>query len=163
MAKTVWIDSGISELIHAFEKTSDKDMEEIAGTAIYAMANEVANQVKANISALATSADKDYKGNSKYLIPESQKRGLIESFGIAKMRASDGGWNVKLGFDGYNNVITKAYPNGQPNALIARLTESGSTYRIKQPFFRPALNATKSSAKKLGEEAIMKEFDKIFK
>lgn len=163
MAKTVWNDSGIADMIASLQKLDDRNMEEIAGSAIYVMANEVANQVKTNIGALATSADKKYKGNAKYLIPEDQKQGLLESFGIAKMKAYGTEWNVKLGFDGYNGVITKTYPNGQPNALIARLTESGSTYRIKQPFFRPALNATKSSAKKLGEEAVMKEFDKIFK
>lgn len=163
MARTTWTDSGLSEMLDALSKLDDRNMEEIAGSAIYAMANQVANQVKANIGALATSEDKEYKGNSKYLIPEAQKQGLIASFGIAKMRAEDGGWNVKLGFDGYNNVVTKTYPQGQPNILIARITESGSTYRIKQPFFRPALNATKASAKQRGEEAIMKEFDKIFK
>lgn len=163
MAKTVWNDSGIADMIASLQKCDDRNMEEIAGSAIYVMANHVANQVKTNISGLATSSDKKHKGNSKYLIPEAQKKGLIESFGIAKMKTYGSEWNVKLGFDGYNSVITKTYPNGQPNAMIARLTESGSTYRIKQPFFRPALNATKASAKRLGEEAVMKEFDKIFK
>lgn len=164
MAKWTWTDDGIANMISAFDKFSDRDMEEIAGSAIYVMANEVANQVKANISALPTSSDKEYKGNSKYLIPDKQKQGLLSSFGISKMKAvGSREWNVKLGFDGYNDVVTKTYPQGQPNALIARLTESGSTYRIKQPFFRSALNASKGGAKERGEEEIKKQFDKYFK
>ena len=152
MAKAKWNDDGLAQFIASLEKTDDRDIEEIAGSAIYAMANEVANQVKANLEGLATSTEKKYKDNHVRLITPRQKAGLIASFGISKMREYGTEWNVKLGFDGYNDVITETYPNGQANTMVARLTESGSTWRQKQPFFRPALNASKDRAKKAGEQ-----------
>ena len=62
------------------------------------------------------------------------------------MQNDNGFLNVKIGFDGYNNVRTRTYPKGQPNALIARATESGSSVRKKTPFIRPAVNASKKQA-----------------
>lgn len=157
MAKATWNDKGLANFIASLEKTDDKDIEEIAGSALYAMAKEVADQVKANIEGLATTSEKQYNDNRKRLITDRQKAGLISSFGIAKMRAEGNGWNVKLGFDGYNDVVTNAYPSGQPNTMIARLTESGSTWREKQPFFRPALNATRERARKAGEQKALEK------
>ena len=62
---------------------------------------------------------------------------------------------MKIGFDGYNEVQTKTFPNGQPNALIARSIESGSSTREKTPFLRPALAA----ARKQAIEAARVKFD----
>ncbi|MBQ8994516.1 MAG: hypothetical protein IJ091_11365 [Oscillospiraceae bacterium] len=152
MARTTWNSSELENFISSLDKLNQAAFEELAGTAIYSMANEVANQVRQNLSALATSEDKEYKGNSKYLIPEAQKQGLLNSLGIASMRKEGSGYDVRIGFDGYNDVHTKTYPQGQPNTLIARLTESGSTWRVKQPFFRPALNASKKRAQEAGIE-----------
>ena len=70
------------------------------------------------------------------------------------MQNENGYINVKLGFDGYNSVKTKKYPKGQPNALIARVTESGSSYRTKTPFIRPAVRATKKAAEQAGQAKI---------
>lgn len=162
MARARWNSEGIDDLIAALDSTDDKDLEEIAGSAIYAMANEVANQVKTNLSNLATSVEKRYKDDTARLITPRQKEGLIQSFGISKMRAEGGGWNVKLGFDGYNDVKTKTYPQGQPNTMIARLTESGSTWRQKQPFFRPALNSAKAKAMKAGEAKALEKLKEKF-
>lgn len=157
MARATWNDAGLANFIAAFEQSSEKDLEEIAGSALHAMAKEVADQVKTNLQGLATSSEKKYKDNKKRLITDRQKAGLISSFGIAKMRSEGNGWNVKLGFDGYNDVTTETYPQGQANTMIARLTESGSTWREKQPFFRPALNAAKERAKKAGEQKALEK------
>ena len=162
MARAKWNDKGLDEFIAAFSKTDDRNMEEIAGTALYAMAKVAADAVKANLNALTTEQEEPWKGHRHQHPSQRQKDGLISGFGIAKKQASGGGWNVRLGFDGYNAVKTKKYPNGQPNAMIARSVESGSEWMIKQPFFRNAINASKAAAKKAGEDAVIGEFDKIF-
>ena len=75
-----------------------------------------------------------------------QKEGLKRGFGISKMRTDEGFINVKIGFDGYNDLRTKKYPNGQPNVLIARSIESGTSYMQKTPFVRQSVNKSKKKA-----------------
>lgn len=85
-----------------------------------------------------------------------QKDGLLESFGVAPVRNDDGYVNVKLGFDGYNGIHTEKYPRGQPNAMIARAVNSGTSFRQKYPF----VDQTVREYKKRTEDTMIKEFDK---
>lgn len=86
----------------------------------------------------------------------AQKKGLHEGLGLAKMQDDDGFINTKVGFDGYNGVVTKKFPKGQPNALIARAVESGTSRRPKYRFVAKAI----SKARKKAEEAMAAEMDK---
>lgn len=124
---------------------------EICGEAIYEGAKIVADEVKNNLDSLNVTTDalamqKAKKGEPTY-ITQRAKDGLIKSFGVTPMQKDrDGIYNVKLGFDGYNDVKTKKWTHGQPNQLIARACESGSSAMIKQPFFRQAVQKTKRKA-----------------
>ena len=76
-----------------------------------------------------------------------QKEGLQDGFGISRMRTDEGDFiNVSIGFSGYNEMRTKKYPMGQPNQLIARSVEFGTSYMQKQPFVRRAVSKTKKQA-----------------
>lgn len=139
---------------------------EVAGKAVYAAADIVADAVKKNIDSLDTVNENynlvAYKQGKKSKLSEIQKEGLKQSFGIASMQEdSNGFFNVKLGFDGYNDVKTKKYPNGQPNQLIARIAESGSSFMDKTPFVRPALNQTRKQAQEAMQKVIEEETLKI--
>lgn len=79
-------------------------------------------------------------------VTAEQAKGLKDGLGIAVMAYKGNAWNTKVGFDGYNSVKTKTYPKGQPNALIARSVESGSTVRNKTPFIAPAVEKVKEKA-----------------
>lgn len=161
MAKAKLNDKGIDELISSISKVSNnRSLQEIAGTAVYAMADKVADAIKQNLNGLMTEEEEPWKGHRSQYLSQRQKDGLVQSFGIAPMRAEGDGWNVRLGFDGYNAVKTEMYPSGQPNIMIARAVESGSLYMRKQPFFRPAVNAARAAAKKAGEDAVMAELEK---
>lgn len=85
-----------------------------------------------------------------------QKEGLRRSIGIAKMRKEGSFWNVKIGFSGYNKITTKTWPSGQPNAMVARSVESGTSWMQKQPFMRKAENSSKVRC----EQAMANEIDK---
>ena len=117
--------------------------------------------MKANLIALPSVPDTEglkafaFKPQQKIPITKAQKWGLVHSFGIASLRNEGGFIHVKIGFDGYNEVQTKTFPNGQPNVLIARSIESGSSTREKTPFLRPALAA----ARKQAIEAARVKFD----
>ena len=131
---------------------------DICGAAMYEGAKIIADEVKANLESLKTVSDADAiqaakKEEATYLTIRA-KKGLIKSFGVTPMQKDrDGIYNVKLGFDGYNDVKTKKWTKGQPNQLIARACESGSSAMIKQPFFREAVQKTKKKAEsRMAEE-----------
>jgi len=136
---------------------------EICGAGVYAMAEVVTDKIRANLDALPTVEESEalaaYREQRKTSLTSAQKKGLQASLGISKIENDNGYWNVKVGFDGYNKVKTRKYPNGQPNALIARATESGSSVREKTPFVRPAVSA---SQKKALEAAKIKIDQRIF-
>lgn len=124
---------------------------DICGAAIHEGAKIIADEAKNNLQSLKSVPDfvgmnKAKKGEPTY-ITWKEKDGLIKSFGVTPMQKDrDGIYNVKLGFDGYNDVKTKKWPKGQPNQLIARACESGSSAMIKQPFFRQAVQKSRKKA-----------------
>lgn len=87
-----------------------------------------------------------YQHKVKTYCSESQKKGMLKGLGISKIRVNKGVYEAKVGFDGYNDVKTKRWPHGQPNALIAQSVESGRTWMIKQPFVRPTVKRLKGIA-----------------
>lgn len=141
--------------------------EEIAGKALYAGADIVADKVRENIRALPSVPDIDgikaWKAGAPAPITVKEKLGLLESLGIATMQYNGGVYDVKVYFDGYNDVKTKTYPNGQPNALIARSIESGSSISPAHPFMRPAANAVRKQAQKKMGEVVEEEIEKLQK
>lgn len=151
MAKWI-VGKGLNSYIEYLQKINAAT-DEVIGEAVYEMAKVVADSVRASIQALPTVSNEANiatykKGYSK--LSDKEKQGLLDGFGISPLQDDGGYINVKLGFDGYNSVKTKKYPKGQPNALIARVTESGSSYREKTPFMRPAVNASKKQAEAAG-------------
>ena len=137
---------------------------EIAEKAVYEGAKIVADEVKKNLNALNVTtqelAIRAYTNQTPTYITKEAKDALIESFGVTPLREEKGFYNVKVGFDGYNNVITKKYPKGQPNNMIARSCESGSSSMIKQPFMRTAVSATKGKAEAKMAEILDAEIKK---
>lgn len=130
---------------------------EAIGQAIYEGAGIVADQVMANIQSLPVDERGYTKEGTLHGVTSLQKAGLAEGFGIAKLQDEGGYAHVKLGFNGYNGVKSKRYPNGQPNSMIARSVNSGSSFRDRIPFVDNAVNAKKSAA----EQAMIKKFDSV--
>ena len=119
----------------------------IAGAAIHEGANIVANQIRENLVAnLSDPESVSKKRNILFKNYYNKPTGdLLASFGISKMQRDEDGFNVKIGFDGYDR-------HGVANQLKARVMESGSSVLRKRPFVRPAVNKTKKQAiEKMGE------------
>lgn len=157
MAKFI-VGKGLNNYI-AYLRSIDSISSDMVGEAVYDMAKVVADKVRANIEALPAVSNAaniaTYKQGVSRL-SEPEKQGLLDGFGVSPIQNDDGYVNVKLGFDGYNSVKTKKYPNGQPNALIARVTNSGSSYRQKTRFVDKAVSSTQKQA----EEAARVKIDK---
>ena len=147
--------------------TLGKEGKAIAEKAVYAGAAIIADAVRANINALPAVKDEwgvvAYNNNWSAPLTETAKKGLQDGFGISPMGNEDGILNVKLGFDGYNDMKTKKYPKGQPNAIIARSLESGSSIAKKRPFVAPAVRKTKKAAEETMAKIIDEEIAKIMK
>ena len=137
---------------------------EICGAGVYAMAEVVTDKIRANLDALPTVDEAEalaaYREQRKTSLTSAQKKGLQEGLGVSPMENDNGYWNVKVGFDGYNKVKTRKYPNGQPNVMIARATESGSSVREKTPFVRTAVAAATKPAIQAEKTAIDEEIKK---
>lgn len=142
--------------------TLGKRTEEIAGRAIYDGAGIIADEIKKGIESLPVVSG--YGTPSNPLpggVTKTQKEGLIDGMGISSMQNESGYLNVKIGFDGYNKTHTKSYPQGQPNQLVARGVESGTSWKQKQPFIRPAINRAKKWAEDAMAETLDEEIEKI--
>lgn len=146
---------GVDNYISELQKLYD-DTEEIIGAAIYQGAAVVMKSVVSAIDGIQTD-NRFGTPENKTIGPNSyQKEGLRQSIGIAKLRKDSSFWNVKIGFDGYNGLKTKTWPQGQPNAMVARSVESGTSWMQKQPFMRKA----ESSSRVKCEQAMASEIDK---
>lgn len=72
-------------------------------------------------------------------LTSEQKAGVINGFGLAKMRNEGGKISTKAGFKGMTD--------GVHNSALMRRVESGATYQQKHPIIRPAVNRARAAAK----------------
>lgn len=130
-------------------------------------ASIVADACKNELSGLPVTSEgyaiQAWKKGEKTVLTSKQKEGLLDSMGLAPMQNDNGYINTKLGFDGYNDVVTKRWPKGQPNAMIARSVDSGSSAFNKNPFMRRVEKATRAKAEKAMGDYFDSETDKIMK
>lgn len=150
-------------IIDQTAKLADKGPE-LCKAAVYAGAKVMADAYRREISALHTVSEKKqmaawHKMEPTYLSVK-QKIGLLNSLGVTPIKSRNGVYNAKVGFDGYNAIITKSWPHGQPNMLVARSCESGSSAMLKQPFARRA-NGDRKMAEEAMADAVNKEIEKI--
>lgn len=146
---------GINEYAAQLKKLDDK-AEGMIKRAVYDGAAVVLQAVVSEINGLPVIKNR-YRETKLPLtgVTETQKRGLLAGVGLAKMVNQNGFINTKLGFSGYNAAKSDKYPNGQPNALIARAVNSGSSTRVKIPFINRAVKAAQAGA----EAAMKARFD----
>lgn len=142
------VGKGMTQYIANLEKIY-QNTPDMIGKSIYQGAKIVTDAVHREINALPKSE-----------VTEDQKAGLLDGLGIAKMKSTMTGANVKVGMDGYNTHKTKKYPNGQPNMMIARALISGTSFHPqKNDFVRRAVNKSRAAA----ENAMRETFDKEIK
>lgn len=132
--------------------------------AVKAGAKPVADEIRRRLEALPTDKFRFLPEGEKFDgLPQRQKDDLADSFGLTPVDRDRRGFvHTKAGFDGYGSFPSKGYPNGLPNALLARAVESGSSVRQKTPFVRPAVNATRKEAEAEMDKTIRKGLEEIF-
>lgn len=139
------IGGGIDQFIGDLDRLGDK-AEDISKRAIYEGANILADAVRKKIEGLSTAGR----------LTDYEKQGMLDGLGVAPMKKYGQEINTKIGMHGYNKHRTKKYPQGQPNAMIARSVEGGTSFRKPQPFIQPAVDQYKNKA----QSAMSAEFDR---
>lgn len=157
MPKAKVTTSAITDYLQTINRLGG-DVEEVAKKAVYEGTKVMADQVRANIQALPTDEHWGTSENPLHGVKAIQKQGLLDGFGVAEMRNDGGLINTMIGFDksGYNKL-------GQPNLMVARATQSGTSFSDKIPFFDNAVRATRSAAREKMVEVAEQELEKITK
>lgn len=166
MAKITFkgLDSYMSKL-SALERSADQ----VAKAVIYDGAEVVADAVRKGLESLPTSEHdgKPWFGTPGHLArgpSEAQKKGLIDSFGITPAGTDAKGLiNVHIGFDGYNSVRSAQWPQGQPNQMVARAVEKGTSFMEKNAVIKAAASKSRRAAVKAMERRAEEEIEKIVK
>lgn len=167
--KAYGLDAYMAKL-SALEKSTDAIVE----TTIKAGAEIVEYAMLDEIAALPTSEHTDVKGRTRpwFGTPdypargpsEAQKQGLLSCLGTTPVSDDGKGFiNAKVGFHGYNSVRSKQYPDGEPNLLVARAVNSGTSFMKAHPFAKTARSKSSGKArqkmKKTAEKALDKQFN----
>lgn len=118
----------------------------------------VADEVRQAIDRLPV--DDRYHAEERKGLRRAQVVGLYISFGIAPIRNDNGFINRKLGFDGYNNIRSDRWPKGQPNSMVARSINSGTSYLPKTGFMDKATKAVRAACEKAMRNSIDKSISK---
>ncbi len=141
---------------------TDQKIHKVIGKTIYAGAKTMARYVSREIDNIPVD-DNPVHTSMKTGLTTPQKEGLQESFGIARVRRGTYGYNVKLGFDGYNTVPSKTSRTGfQPNSLIARSSNKGTKFMKASHFMDKAVKkGTKSTIKRM-DKVFNRELEKIW-
>lgn len=155
---------GMDVYIRQLENVA-KATPDVCKAAVYAGTEIVADEIKAGLNGLKTTSEELamrawQKGEPTY-ITTRQKEGLLKGFGISPIREDMSTFDAKVGFDGYNDVVTKHWPKGQPNVVIARACESGKTYIKKQPFVRRAVDRVRPQVIPAMEKAADKKIKEV--
>lgn len=153
---------GLDEYVKQLNRI-ESNTERYIGKALFDGAKVVADTVKASIVALPTD-NRAYKEDIMRTGPSTiQKKGLIDGFGVARARMDGTLWNVKLGFDGYNGVKSKKWPKGQPNSMIARSVESGTSFMRANRFMAKAVSSAKAQCEATMKRTLENEISKLVK
>lgn len=150
---------GIENYLNDLNTLSDKG-EGLCKRAVYDGAAVMAKAVQAEIQGLSVTDRNPPKGEPLTVL-SYERDGLLEGLGIAKIRNDNGYISTKVGFDGYNRLRSKKYPNGHPNQMIARSIESGSSVRVKNPFISRAVRAAKARAEAAMAERFNQDIEQI--
>lgn len=136
----------------------------IGKQALYGGADIFADELRKEAEAIPEEVFKHLDREEKFRsVAEKDKAHLVDSLGISEFYDKDGATFTSVGFDGYQGIPTKKYPNGIPNALLARSINSGSSVRQRYPFIDRAARKAKPRVEAKMKEITEREMDRILR
>lgn len=132
----------------------EKDLQSLYGDAtgviaqaVYVGAGKVADAYKAEIAKIPVDNRPYVREGMKTGLQSRQIAGLMEGAGIAHFQHSNGMVETKVGMDGYNDIRTERWPQGQPNAMVARSITAGTSWLRPYDFVGRTRRAVADQAK----------------
>ena len=153
-AETISIDNFLKDL-----DTRSKEFKDMAGRSLYEGAAILADELRRIIEDLPERKGSVKKGEMARGVTPQQKKALLDHMGVARMQNNDGTYDIKIGFQGYDDDRTKAYPQGHPVSMIARSVESGTSWLQKTPFIKPARDRSQKRAEAAMTDALEKAWN----
>lgn len=144
-----------------------RDATKMCKAVVYPGAAILAEKIRAETEALPTITDAQARANFRSgtvneALSESQKAGLVESLGISGIKKDRHGMvQTSVGFAGYNSIETDTWPNGQPNAMVARSLEKGLSFLKRNRFVERAVKAAREGAIEAMQEEADRQIEKI--
>lgn len=137
--------------------------DDICGEAIYKAADLVTDEIRRQLDKVPT--DERYGTESYPAIGPKwgQVKALKATLGIARLQISGTYLNVKVGWDGYNHIKTNRWPNGEPNQMVARSIERGTSFMTAHPFVKKAIAATKNESISLMRDIVDQKIEETMK
>ena len=146
-------------------RTLSDEAQGICKMALYDGAAVAADALRKSVDGLARVPDvaamNAARRGEPAVLSVSQKNGLREGLGISPMKIRGKTISVKVGFDGYNSVKTKRWPNGQPNVMVAASCEHGSSAMLEQPFIAPTFRAKSAQIQRAMMKTATDQISKI--
>ena len=143
---------GLTETLKMLEQI-EGNTDSILEDALKEGISVVTDEMRAEIQQLKSS---DERPKGLRLPSKKDIKGLLDSLGYTPVKDDGTKFNVKAGFDGYNNVVTDKYPRGHANQMIANSINKGTSFMQAQPF----INRTKKASQANAIDAIQKKLDK---
>lgn len=138
---------GLTKYTRALSRLQAGAREGVIGAAVYKGADIAADAIRASLEAVPTDEAWGTESSPALGPKARQKAALLQTLGISKLRDDDGLLNVKIGFSGYNSIKTKRWPQGQPNAMVARSVERGTSFMQASPFIKTAMSQVSRPAR----------------
>lgn len=140
---------GMEAYLKSFDKIA-AEVPRIEATALYDGAGLLADAVAQEIDGLTE-------------LNQIQRRDLRKGMGIAGFWSENGDTVTKIGFEGYNSIRTRRWPNGQPNAMIARSLIRGTSWMRANRFTARAAKKAREACIKTMQERVDREFAALTK
>ena len=145
-------------------RLAGSELTKTCGHAIYDGAEIVADAIRQELENVSTDEGWGTQDAPTAGPKKAQKESLLKVLGITSMSTDESGFlNVKIGFDGYNDLQSKRWPRGQPNQMVARAIESGTTWMNKNRFVARAVSKTRKRAIEAMKKRAETEIKKIMK
>lgn len=147
---------GLKEYLTKLEKLSNYfAMKYAAELALQKGADVVADETRSAISGIPVD-NRPYVPDGRKSIMQVQKNGLLEGFGISPKQEKGDSIDMKTGVDGYNKI-------GQPNVLIARILESGTSYMPSNPVISKATRRARKKCVQAIEDSLNESIEKMMR
>lgn len=142
--------------LSALEMSAQRD---VCGAAVYAGAEMVADAIRSALDEVPTDIAYGTQEQPSAGPKPLQLAALKSSLGISHAQTDGGGlYNVKIGWAWYNSIVSKRWPRGQPNQMVARSVERGTSFMRANPFVKPTMARIRKAAlermKSVAEEKI---------